>query len=283
MATRIPHALEGYLALPPECAQILLTGVLGATTNWLVLRHLYSYLRKPAANGEEATTAAAAAAEDVRVVFVSFMRDFAFWKEGAGRLGLDLEGLGRSGKFVFVDGLSGLFWQEGFAAQPAAAAAKGRRVLRGAKLPDIQRELEGAVADVSAEGAKTVLVLDQPDLLLAASGERLTGLALRNMLLDVQEKVHATVFAVAADEPLVASQTTTLEKEHAALVLGLAHAAETVIGLRLLDTGNASDVSGVLRITAGGDRHREREAVEETELLYFVGGDGSVKVFGRGQ
>ncbi|KDN61718.1 hypothetical protein CSUB01_04419 [Colletotrichum sublineola] len=278
MATRIPHVLEGYLALPPECAQILLTGVLGASTNWLVLRHLYSYLRKPATNGEEAPLA-----DDVRVVFVSFMRDFAFWKEGAGRLGLDLEGLGRSGKFVFVDGLSGLFWQES-AAQPAAAAAKGRRVLRGARLPDIQRELEAAVADVSAAGAKTVLVLDQPDLLLAASGEGLTGLALRNMLLDVQEKVHATVAAVAADEPLIASQTTTLEKEHAAFVLGLAHAAQTVFGLRLLDTGNASDVSGVLRITAGGDGHDgERGPVEETELLYFVGGDGSVKVFGRGQ
>ncbi|KAK2026461.1 hypothetical protein LX32DRAFT_665289 [Colletotrichum zoysiae] len=287
MATRIPHALEGYLALPPECAQILLTGVLGASTNWLVLRHLYSYLGKPAANGDET---GAAAAEDVRVVLVSFMRDFAFWKEGAGRLGLDLEGLGRSGKFVFVDGLSGLFWQEGAAGLPAPAPAKGRRVIRGARLPDMQRELDGAVADVSAAGAKTVLVLDQPDLLLAASGEGLTGLALRNMLLDVQEKVHATVFAVAADEPLVASQTTTLEKEHAALVLGLAHAAETVFGLRLLDSGNASDVSGVLRITAGGGEgngHGERGAaagaVEETELLYFVGGDGSVKVFGRGQ
>ncbi|KAK1982774.1 hypothetical protein LZ30DRAFT_589922 [Colletotrichum cereale] len=278
MATRIPHVLEGYLALPPECAQILLTGVLGASTNWLVLRHLYSYLRKPAASGGEEE---AAAAEDARVVFVSFMRDFAFWKEGAGRLGLDLEGLGRSGRFVFVDGLSGLFSQES-AGQPAAAAAKGRRVLHGATLPAIQRELEGAVADVSAAGAKTVLVLDQPDLLLAASGEGLTSLALRDMLLDVQEKVHATVVAVAADEPLVASQATTLEREHAAFVLGLAHAAETVVGLRLLDTGNASDVSGVLRITAGGDGHGER-AVEETELLYFVGGDGSVKVFGRGQ
>ncbi|KAK2037816.1 hypothetical protein LZ31DRAFT_480230 [Colletotrichum somersetense] len=288
MATRIPHALEGYLALPPECAQILLTGVLGASTNWLVLRHLYSYLGKPAANGDET---GAAAAEDVRVVLVSFMRDFAFWKEGAGRLGLDLEGLGRSGKFVFVDGLSGLFWQEGAAGLPPPPPAKGRRVIRGARLPDLQRELEGAVADVSAAGAKTVLVLDQPDLLLAASGEGLTGLALRNMLLDVQEKVHATVFAVAADEPLVASQTTSLEKEHAALVLALAHAAETVFGLRLLDSGNASDVSGVLRITAGGggggNGHGERgaaaAAVEETELLYFVGGDGSVKVFGRGQ
>ncbi|KAL2874206.1 hypothetical protein SGCOL_010574 [Colletotrichum sp. CLE4] len=280
MATRIPHLLESYLALPSEYAQILLTSVLGASTNWLVLRYLYTYLRKLNAAAEEGA-AAASQSEDVRIVLVSFMRDFAFWKEGAGRLGLDLEGLGRSGKFVFVDGLSGLFSSPHQAA-PTKTTPKGRRTIRGARLPDIQRELDGAVSDVSATDAKTILIVDQPDLLLAASGEDLSGLALRDMLLGVQEKVHASIITVAADEPLIAAQTTTLEKEHASLVLGLAHAAETVIGLRLLDTGNASDVSGVLRDTAGGAGDEER-AVEETELLYFIGGDGSVKVFGRGQ
>lgn len=43
--------------------------------------------------------------ESVGVLLVSFLRDFAFWKESAGRLGLDLEGLGRRGKLGFVDGL----------------------------------------------------------------------------------------------------------------------------------------------------------------------------------
>ncbi|KAF4819808.1 Elongator complex protein 6 [Colletotrichum tropicale] len=265
MATRIPHLLEPYLALPPECAQILLTSVLGASTNWLVLRYLYSYLRRPT---EEAP------ADDTRVVLVSFMRDFAFWKEGAGRLGLDLETLGRSGKFVFVDGLSGLF------SNAVPPATKGRRTLRGAKIPDVQRELEAAVADVSGGGGKVVLVVDQPDFLLAATGEEVGGLVVKNMLLDLQEKVHASIVTVAADEPLIGAQATTLEKEHASFVLGLAHAAEMVVGLRLLDTGTARDVSGVLRVTAGGDGER---TVEEAELLYFVGGDGSVKVFGRGQ
>ncbi|KXH67389.1 hypothetical protein CSAL01_12473 [Colletotrichum salicis] len=280
MATRIPHLLESYLALPSEYAQILLTSVLGASTNWLVLRYLYTYLRKLNAAAEEGA-AAASQSEDVRVVLVSFMRDFAFWKEGAGRLGLDLEGLGRSGKFVLVDGLSGLFSSPHQAAL-TTTTPKGRRTIRGARLADIQCELDGAVSDVSTADAKTVLIVDQPDLLLAASGEDLSGLALRDMLLGVQEKVHASIITVAADEPLIAAQTTTLEKEHASLVLGLAHAAKTVIGLRLLDTGNASDVSGVLRVTAGGGGDEET-AVEETELLYFVGGDGSVKVFGRGQ
>lgn len=52
----------------------------------------------------------------------------------------------------------------------------------------------------------------------------------------------------------------------------------------MLDTGTAKDVSGVLRITSGGQHDDElEEAVEEQELLYFVGGDGGVRVFERGQ
>lgn len=85
MATRIPHLLESYLALPSEYAQILLTSVLGASTNWLVLRYLYTYLRKLNAAAEEGASSASQS-DGVRVILVSFMRDFAFWKEGAGRL-----------------------------------------------------------------------------------------------------------------------------------------------------------------------------------------------------
>jgi len=73
MASKIPPLLEPYLALPQEASLILLTSVLGASTNWLALRFLYSAL----ANPED---------EDVKVVFVSFMRDLAFWKDGCKRL-----------------------------------------------------------------------------------------------------------------------------------------------------------------------------------------------------
>lgn len=80
---------------------------------------------------------------------------------------------------------------------------------------------------------------------------------------------------------------TPLERDHAALLLNVAHDADFTLGLRLLDTGTARDVSGVLRVTVGDksiedaqDIHRR---VEEKELLYFVGGDGGVKVFERGQ
>lgn len=75
-SSRIPPLLEPYLALPPEASLILLTSVLGASSNWLVLRHVYSYLRGAAA-GED---------RDTGVVLVSFLRDGAFWRDGAAKM-----------------------------------------------------------------------------------------------------------------------------------------------------------------------------------------------------
>jgi len=73
MANRpAPPLLEPYLGLPPEAALVLLTGVLGASTNWLVLRYLQSVLAAPG--------------PDVGVLLVSFLRDRAFWAHGAARL-----------------------------------------------------------------------------------------------------------------------------------------------------------------------------------------------------
>lgn len=87
MASQIPPLLESYLSLPPETSQIVLTGILGASTNWLALRYLYSLLRPTtAAPRHDEDGAADGASEDVKVLLVSFMRDHAFWKEGAGRL-----------------------------------------------------------------------------------------------------------------------------------------------------------------------------------------------------
>lgn len=99
--------------------------------------------------------------------------------------------------------------------------------------------------------------------------------------------VHATVITLSADFPLIASNQTPLETNHAALLLNLAHQADFVMSLKLLDSGTARDVSGVLRITVGDqafdeDRDLHRKT-EERELLYFVGGDGGVRVFERGQ
>jgi hypothetical protein len=87
MASQIPALLEPYLSLPPEASQIVLTGILGASTNWLTLRYLYRLLRPAtAATRLDRDSDAGGAGEDVKVMLVSFMRDHAFWKDGAGRL-----------------------------------------------------------------------------------------------------------------------------------------------------------------------------------------------------
>jgi elongator complex protein 6 len=95
------------------------------------------------------------------------------------------------------------------------------------------------------------------------------------------QKVHSSIVTLAADEALISTQATSLEKKHAAFALSLAHEAEMIISLRMLDTGTARDVSGVLRITNGGGS--TGHVADERELLYFVGGDGGVRVFERGQ
>lgn len=80
MSSKIPPLLEPYLALPPEASLILLTSVLGASTNWLVLRFLHGTLL----NGDASIVDGSE--DDTKIVLVSFMRDFAFWKENAKRL-----------------------------------------------------------------------------------------------------------------------------------------------------------------------------------------------------
>jgi elongator complex protein 6 len=57
------------------------------------------------------------------------------------------------------------------------------------------------------------------------------------------------------------------------------------MSLRLLDTGTARDISGVIRINVGEGVEMEQgdQKMETRELLYFVAGDGNVRVFERGQ
>jgi elongator complex protein 6 len=108
MASRIPPLLEPYLSLPPEASLILLTSVLGASTNWLVLRYLQSALVPSAVTGADTgrspglevggwiggvgnadTTGNGSGdtkGDGTAVVLVSFLRDLSFWREGGRKL-----------------------------------------------------------------------------------------------------------------------------------------------------------------------------------------------------
>lgn len=100
---RTPPLLEPYLRLPSPGTQLLLTGVLDSTPNWLVTRLLRSAFT---ASTETETPEE----KDVTVVLVSWLRDYEFWKNEARRgAGIDLARLAQQDRFVFVDGLTHLF------------------------------------------------------------------------------------------------------------------------------------------------------------------------------
>lgn len=157
--------------------------------------------------------------------------------------------------------------------------------LKSPALQHISEEIQSVIKGLNAGGdAKVVLIIDGLDLLLAAGGEAVSVGEVEDLVMDLREEVHATIMALSADASLISSQQTPLETNHAALVLGMAHQADFIMSLRLLDTGTARDVSGVIRITLGEGAHiGDGQQLEEKELLYFVRGDGAVKVFERGQ
>ncbi|TPX10712.1 uncharacterized protein E0L32_008281 [Thyridium curvatum] len=215
----IPPLLEPCLALPPAAGSLaLLTSVLGASTNWLVLRYLTAYLlshhqlpakHRQANDDEEEEAGGEQRQQDVSVVLVSFMRDYAFWRDGAGRLGLDLEMQSRKGRFKFIDGLTGLFLDGGGGAvakgnqTSSSSSSTGAAILSASSgLSGIGRTIHAAVDELLASSGagggqpKVVLVIDQPDLLLAATagdesalrqGSAVTSGGLQDLLLDLRE------------------------------------------------------------------------------------------------
>lgn len=219
---------------------------------------------------------------------VSFLRDARFWGEGARRLGVDLDKLAIQKRFAFIDGLSSLYLPSQPPPRnktPQHGLTANTTILTSPALSKISEEILSAIKGLkSGDDGKVVLIIDGLDLVLAAGGEAVTVGEIEDLVMDVREEVYATIMALSADAPLIDSQQTPLETNHAALVLGTAHQAELIMSLRLLDTGTARDVSGVIRITLGeGAETGDGQQLEEKELLYFVGGDGAVKVFERGQ
>lgn len=131
-------------------------------------------------------------------------------------------------------------------------------------------------------GYTSLLILDGLDFLM--SSQALPAQTVLDVIEELRSKAHSTVVTTCSDAPLLQFQATPLERSQAAFTLSLAHEASRVMSVRELDTGVAKDVSGVLRITHGGDNwgHNEGQQSEETECLYHVGADGGTRVFARG-
>ncbi|KAJ5711039.1 hypothetical protein N7488_005195 [Penicillium malachiteum] len=339
----LPPLLAPYLSSQPESSLTIISSILGATSNWLVLRLLYSAL---STSTNQTFGLDEHDGSKKKVVLVSFLRGWEFWKVEAKRLGLDLTRLADKKQFAFVDGLSELFSApqsanaaptspsptgmpprasdplrgppgpvpgRGPAIAPAISASTSS-VARGpaasepgiakklhfsgrgtAALDIMEKDIVAVIEQLKASGdssEEVLLIIDQPDFLLAATGTSM-GIGATEMsewVTGLQLNVGATVLTLAADSPLVHNASvsgnqgaTPVEGEHASFAIGLAHRARSVMQLRTLETGAARDVSGVLRISRGGGISSGADTLDEKELLYYIQRDGGVKVFGRGE
>ena len=138
----IPPLLSNHFALPPESSLTLLTSVLGATSNWLVVRFLYAALAS-----RKAPDAILASENEAKVVLVSWLRDWSFWREGTKRLGVDLT----KSSVTFLDGL-------------------GTRLgFNDGGIRQVEKEIMDAMRKLKNDGSKVIVVLDGIDLLLAAT------------------------------------------------------------------------------------------------------------------
>ncbi|EXJ79595.1 hypothetical protein A1O3_07874 [Capronia epimyces CBS 606.96] len=151
-------------------------------------------------------------------------------------------------------------------------------------------------------GEKPLILIDGIDFLLA-SQPSVSPVELQSFLATLRTKCHGLMLTCQADSPLLHWSSTSgpghetpLERNHAHFLTGLAHSARWVFQLRGLDTGSAKDVSGVIRVSRGGDRgmydgvgvddspDRSREQdLADGEWLYQLQGDSAVRVWARGE
>ena len=98
----LPPLLTSYLQLPEDLSLSLITGVLGASPNWLVERYILAALSEGAPK-ENHGTGAGQDAFEVAVVLVSWMRDWNTWRTELRRTSVSLcRRKNRADKFWFL-------------------------------------------------------------------------------------------------------------------------------------------------------------------------------------
>ena len=136
--------------------------------------------------------------------------------------------------------------------------------------------------------SEPTIIIDGLDILCASQPD-FDITTIQISLFKLRSRANALIMTSNADAPLLHNHQdneTPLERNHATLVGSLAHQSQWVMQLRALGTGSAKDVTGVLRISKGGDYEAMRDQkadLDETEWLYQVKGDGSARVWSRGE
>jgi elongator complex protein 6 len=179
----------------------------------------------------------------------------------------------------------------------------GHYTMKSLDLAHLKTTIASAVSSLAPTASivaqrKTLLVLDNPDIFLALN-PTINQSAMTTLILALHSlpTVSHVLTHIQADTPLLSLSTPPqpLEITHHNLLVKLGHMSQRILGVRVLDTGVARDVSGVIRITEQrvgwmelgieDDSEKGRNSGDNgkgKEFLYQVKGDGSVRVFERG-
>ncbi|QDS72652.1 hypothetical protein FKW77_002577 [Venturia effusa] len=187
-----------------------------------------------------------------------------------------------------------------FPAQAAQPTLSNIFRLKTTDIPHTRSVIEEAIDSLSLNTSsqssvpasrKIILILDAPDVLLSLQAPTSAPtMTIQSLLFNLRSNslIHSTIVSLTSDINAPPSDLpaghipSQLEINTQAFLVGTAHEADLIVGCRGLDTGGAGDVSGVVRITKGAeDESESRQDWKEQELLYFVKGDGDVKVWER--
>jgi elongator complex protein 6 len=156
LSAQLTPAQPGHLSL--------VTCVLGASASWFS----QSLLSKIITSSSSDTTTI--------VIHISFIHEAGFHRDCVRKLGVDLAQHTRSGRYCFIDGLSGLLLPPAPSQKGCVTLANGLQALGADIKARIRKE---------AEGKKAYLLVENPDVLLAAGG--FSAMEVINELLDWHE------------------------------------------------------------------------------------------------
>ena len=118
----------------------------------------------------------------------------------------------------------------------------------------------------SERSGNLVLILDNPDLLLASADA--TAHQLDLFMLKLRSQVRSTILNCLADQPLLQLRDTPIEIEGSRFLAQQAHSAQVVLSVGELATGAARDVSGVLRVSRSSSAYAlDEDAVNSGNII----------------
>lgn len=141
-----------------------------------------------------------------------------------------------------------------------------------------QQKLQAAMGSLSSKD-NIMLILDAPDILLGTASASADSLI--SLIMDMRHEVKRTIITMASDifpQGVESNKLTALQVQQQQFLLSIVHQANIVMSTRILDTGHAKDVGGVLMVTRGG---RATNGID-AEYLFHIENNRAARVWKRG-